>query len=109
VFGRYWLTGPSLHLFSFSTKLNNWSYSQKTGRGADNPTLEQTLVTKSEEAIVGYFSWQKLLRKARAHVGLSSQLWVRKHPAFYGTLRLVTAFTRARQWSVSTARWVQFV
>jgi hypothetical protein len=23
VFGRYWLTGPSLHLFSFSTKLNN--------------------------------------------------------------------------------------
>jgi hypothetical protein len=26
--------------------------------------------TKSEEAIAGYFSWQKLLRKARAHVGL---------------------------------------
>jgi hypothetical protein len=46
------------------------------GRGADNPTLEKKLVTKSEEAITGYFSWQKLLRKARAHVGLSSQLWL---------------------------------
>jgi hypothetical protein len=31
------------------------------------------LVTKSEEAIAGYFSWQKFLRKARAHSGLSSQ------------------------------------
>jgi hypothetical protein len=31
--------------------------------------LENTLVTKSEEAIAGYFSWQKLLRKARAHAG----------------------------------------
>jgi hypothetical protein len=38
--------------------------------GADNLTLEKTLVTKSEEAIAGYFSWQKLLRKTRAHVGL---------------------------------------
>jgi hypothetical protein len=29
------------------------------------------LVTKSEEAIAGYFSWQKLLmNKAMAHVGL---------------------------------------
>jgi hypothetical protein len=28
---------------------------------------------KSIEAIAGYFSWQKLLRKARAHVGLSNQ------------------------------------
>jgi hypothetical protein len=28
---------------------------------------------KSEEAIAGYFSWKKLLRKARAHVGLSSR------------------------------------
>jgi hypothetical protein len=52
---------------------------------ADNPTLEKTLVTKSEKAITGHFSWQKLLRKARAHVGLSSfeafvydsLLWVR--------------------------------
>jgi hypothetical protein len=43
------------------------------GRGDDNPTLEKTLVTKSEEAIAGYFSWHKLLRKARSHVGLSSQ------------------------------------
>jgi hypothetical protein len=43
------------------------------GVGAENPTLEKTLVTKSEEAIAGYFSWQKLLRKARAHAGLSSQ------------------------------------
>jgi hypothetical protein len=25
------------------------------GRGADNATLEKTLVTKSEEAIAGYF------------------------------------------------------
>jgi hypothetical protein len=41
------------------------------GRGADNPTLEKTLFTKPEEAIAGYFIWQKLLRKARAHVGLS--------------------------------------
>jgi hypothetical protein len=43
------------------------------GRGADNPTLEKTLVTKCEEAIPGYFSWQRLLRKTRTHVGLSSQ------------------------------------
>jgi hypothetical protein len=28
---------------------------------------------KSEEGIVGYFSWQKLLRMAREHAGLSSQ------------------------------------
>jgi hypothetical protein len=26
-----------------------------------------TLVTKSEDAIAGYFSWQKLLRKAKGH------------------------------------------
>jgi hypothetical protein len=43
------------------------------GCGADNLTLIKTLATKSEEAIARYFSWQKLLRKARAHVGLSSQ------------------------------------
>jgi hypothetical protein len=42
--------------------------------GADKPTLEKTLVMKSEEAIAGYFSWQKLLRKARAHEGLSNQI-----------------------------------
>jgi hypothetical protein len=47
--------------------------SRIAGGWADNPTLENTLVTKSEEAIAGYFSWQKLLRKATAHVGLSSQ------------------------------------
>jgi hypothetical protein len=35
-------------------------------------TMEKTLVTKYEEAIAGHFSWQKLLRKVRAHVGLSS-------------------------------------
>jgi hypothetical protein len=40
---------------------------------ADNLTQEKTLDTKSEEAIAGYFSWQVLLRKARALVGLSSQ------------------------------------
>jgi hypothetical protein len=43
------------------------------GRRDDIPTLEKTLVTKSEEAIAAYFSWQKLLRKARDHAGLSSQ------------------------------------
>jgi hypothetical protein len=37
------------------------------GHGADSPTLEKTLVTKSEEAIAEYFSWQKFLRKARAN------------------------------------------
>jgi hypothetical protein len=35
--------------------------------------VEKILVTKSEEGIAGYFSWQKLLRKTRAHIGLSSQ------------------------------------
>jgi hypothetical protein len=44
-------------------------YMPGVGHGADNPTLEKTVVTKSEGAIAGYFSWQKLLRKARAHVG----------------------------------------
>jgi hypothetical protein len=43
------------------------------GRGADNSALEKTLFTKSEEAIAGYFSWEKLMRKARAHAGQSSQ------------------------------------
>jgi hypothetical protein len=38
-----------------------------------NPTLEKTLLTKSEETIEGYFSWQKFLMKARANVGLSSR------------------------------------
>jgi hypothetical protein len=44
----------------------------EVGHGDDNPTLEKALITKSEEAIARYFSWQKLLRKARAHVGLLS-------------------------------------
>jgi hypothetical protein len=35
--------------------------------------MEKTLVTISEEAVARYFSWQKLLRKPRAHAGLSSQ------------------------------------
>jgi hypothetical protein len=43
------------------------------GRRVDNPTLGKSLVTKPEEAIAGYFSWQKLLRKVKAHVELSSQ------------------------------------
>jgi hypothetical protein len=43
------------------------------GLGVGLKTLEETLVTKSEEAISGYFSWQKLLRKVRVHVGLSSR------------------------------------
>jgi hypothetical protein len=38
------------------------------GVGLTNHTLEKILVTKSEEAIAGYFNWQKLLWKARAHV-----------------------------------------
>jgi hypothetical protein len=42
------------------------------GVGLTTPPWK-TLVKKSEEAIAGYFSWQKLLRKARAYVGLSSQ------------------------------------
>jgi hypothetical protein len=42
------------------------------GVGLTTPPWKR-LVTKSEEAIAGYFSWQKLLSKARAHVGLSSQ------------------------------------
>jgi hypothetical protein len=46
---------------------------QEVGRGAYNLTLEKALVTKSEEATAGYFRWQKLLRKARARVRLSSQ------------------------------------
>jgi hypothetical protein len=41
--------------------------------GLTTPTLEKTLIMKSEEAIARYFSWQKLLRKARAQVGLWSQ------------------------------------
>jgi hypothetical protein len=39
------------------------------GVGLTTPPWKR-LVTKSEEAIAGY--WQKLLRKARAHVALSS-------------------------------------
>jgi hypothetical protein len=38
-----------------------------------HPTLKKTLVMKSEEVIARYFSWQNFLRKARAHIGLSSQ------------------------------------
>jgi hypothetical protein len=36
--------------------------------------LEMTLVTKSEDAIAVYFSWQKLLRKATVHAGLSRMM-----------------------------------
>jgi hypothetical protein len=38
-----------------------------------HPTLKKTLVMKSEEAIARYFSWHNFLRKAGAHIGLSSQ------------------------------------
>jgi hypothetical protein len=38
------------------------------GVGLTTPPWK-TLVTKSEEAIAGYFSWQKILRKARATQG----------------------------------------
>jgi hypothetical protein len=56
------------HLMLSRARLS--STERVVGRGADNPTLKKTLVTKSEEAIAGYCSWQKLLSKARAHVGL---------------------------------------
>jgi hypothetical protein len=78
------------------------------GRGADKPTLEKTLVTKSEEAIAGYSSWHKLLSKVRAHVGLSSQwrwcyssssnnMWnnsryLLSHSNFLSVLQLLTQF-----------------
>jgi hypothetical protein len=42
------------------------------GVGLTTPIWKKALIAKSEEAIAGYFSWKKLLRKARAHVGLSS-------------------------------------
>jgi hypothetical protein len=40
--------------------------------GLPTPTWKKAFIAKFEEAIDGYFSWKKLLRKARAHVGLSS-------------------------------------
>jgi hypothetical protein len=44
------------------------------GLGVGLTTLPwKRLVTKYEESIAGYFSWQKLLRKARTHIGLSSR------------------------------------
>jgi hypothetical protein len=48
-------------------------YIVKFGVGLTTLPRKRLFVTKSEEAIVGYFSWQRLLKKARAHVGLSSQ------------------------------------
>jgi hypothetical protein len=47
-------------------------HSRGLGVGLTTPPYK-ILVAKSEEAIAGYFSWQEFLRKARAHVGLSSQ------------------------------------
>jgi hypothetical protein len=32
---------------------------------------------------------------------------VKKFPAFYGTRRFITVFTRTRHWSLSWARWIQ--
>jgi len=32
---------------------------------------------------------------------------VKNLPAFYGALRFITVFTRARHWSLSWARWIQ--
>jgi hypothetical protein len=32
---------------------------------------------------------------------------VKKFPAFYGTRRFMTVFTRARHWSLSWVRWIQ--
>jgi hypothetical protein len=40
------------------------------GARLTTPTWKRLFVTKTEEAIAGYFSWQKLLRKTRAHVEL---------------------------------------
>jgi len=44
---------------------------------------------------------QNLLEK------LTSTQLVKKFPAFYGTRRFITVFTRARHWSESWARWIQ--
>jgi hypothetical protein len=41
--------------------------------GLTTPLWKRLFVTKPEEAIAGYFSWQKLLRKTRAYIELSSQ------------------------------------
>jgi hypothetical protein len=46
---------------------------QRLGMGLTTQPWKRLFVTKSEEAIAGYFSWQKLLRKVRAHIGLLSQ------------------------------------
>jgi len=34
---------------------------------------------------------------------------VKKLPAFYGTRRFITAFKRARHWSVCWDRWIQSI
>jgi hypothetical protein len=34
---------------------------------------------------------------------------VKKFPAFYGTRRFITVFTRSRHWSLSWARWIQSI
>jgi len=45
--------------------------------------------------------WWKVLEK------LTVTLLVKEYPAFYGTWRFNTVFTRAHQWSLSWARWLQ--
>jgi len=35
--------------------------------------------------------------------------FVKKFPTYYGTRRFITVFTTARHWSLSWARWIQFI
>jgi hypothetical protein len=63
-------TDPVSETCSFQ---NTEQWTKSRSIGLTTPKLEKTLVIKAEEATTRYFSWQKLLRKARAHVGLSSQ------------------------------------
>jgi hypothetical protein len=36
------------------------------------------------------------------------KLIVKKFPAFHGTGRFITVYTRARHWSLTSTRWIQF-
>jgi hypothetical protein len=60
------MTAKGTLLFSLSQR-------EYKGVGLTTPPWKRVLSRNLKEAIAGYFSWQKLLRRARAHVGLSSQ------------------------------------
>jgi hypothetical protein len=74
---------------------------QPVERDSDGSSLSQTA-----RLIWLLTTWLTLWGRDLLEKLIVTQL-VKKFPAFYGTWRFITVFTRARHWSLSWARWIQ--